>query len=242
MTPFRIYFKTKIHDGKFEEFNDLVPAFIKMVKDTEPQTLQYEIFVNESAREIIWLESYKDNKDFDTHLSNSALEELKSKLMPLQEILAVYFMSAPTEASLSGLQQIGVQPIVLDPWPGTNRLNEGRNEATNIQSFVTISLSDLEAYRNISDQVESAAATQPGILFHRSYQIDNSKVAVFEDYASSDALMAWATVFAENSGNFGSLVQGMTYDVCGTPTASCKEMLDGWGAVYYKKIAGFTRF
>lgn len=243
MNPFRGYLKIKTKEGKNELFQSLIPSFIEIVKDTEPKTLQFEAFANQARREIIWLESYSDNTGLDTHLANPALEDLKFKMMPLQEaVIDMYLMSSPTESTLAGFQQYGIHPIIPTPWPGTIRLNEARNESTNLQTFVVMDLNDLEAYREISEQVEAAAARQPGVLFHRSYQVDENQVIVFEEYNDSDSLMSWAEVFAQNAGNFGSLVTGMTYEVCGQPSASCKKMLNGWGAVYFEKIAGFKRF
>ena len=243
MDPFRIYLKIKIQEGKEEPFQSLIPTYIEKVQQTEPSALQFEAFINEDASEVIWLESYVNNTSFDGHLSNPDLEDLKRKMMPLQEsVLSMYFMSPPTKAALEVFRQRSINPIILDPWPGTIRLNEKRNEETNIQTFAIVDLSDLAAYRRISEQVEMAASVQPDIHFHRSYEMENNRVAVMEEYKNSNALLTWASVFAENAGDFNSLVREMTYEVCGTPTVACKEMLDNWGAIYFDKIAGFSRF
>ena len=244
MDPFRGYLKVKIREGKEHTFQSLIPSFVEIVKHTEPNALQFEAFAAEGTRELIWLESYSSKTAFDLHMTNPELEELKLKMMPLQEgILSMYFMSSPTQATLQNLNQFGIQAAILDPWPGTLRLAEAtRDDELNIQTFVTLDLSDLDAYRNISEQVENAASTQPGVLFHRSYQIDDNRVAVLEEYKDSNSLIEWAKVFGENSGNFNSLVEGLTCEVFGTPSEPCKEMLNGWGASYFKKVAGFTRF
>lgn len=224
-------------------FQSLIPPFVNTVKNTEPKALQMEAFANKATGEIIWLETYSDNTGVDAHLANAELEKIREEMMPLQAaVLDMYFMSFPTEATLEGFRQYGIQPVITNPWPGTIRLDEPRNEKTNLQSFVVMDLSDVDAYREISEKVEAVAAKHSGILFHRSYQVDENRVVVWEEYNNSEALISWSEVFAQNSGNFGSLVKSFKCEVCGNPTSTCREMLKNWGAVYFEKIAGFKRF
>ena len=243
MVPFRLLVKSKIQSEKFNEYLSLIPSLVELVDNSEPLTLQYEAYANEDSHAVSWIESYANISDFDSHFHNPKASDLKRTMAGFQEAnMIIYFMFKPSESILSEISQAGISSIICQPWPGTIRLDEPRNEETNIQSFAIIELADLDPYRMISEQVEAAAEDYPGILFHRSYQIDDSRVAVLEEYLDSDTLINWAPVFAKNSGNFGSLVKSMTYDVFGNPSKNCREMLDGWGAVYFKKIAGFTRF
>lgn len=242
MDPFRTIIKARIKDGNLEEYLSIVQPIVKIVNATEPNALQYEAFVNRDNQTVIWLESYNSNSDFEFHLTNPAFETLKNKGMQLTENFDFVFMSPPTEATFESLQQSGIHPLVLDPWPGTIRLGEVKRNGHNLQSYVTVDLTDMDAYRDISQRVEAAAATHPGVLFHRSYQIDDSRIAAYEEYADSQTVLDWVGVFAATASDFGSLVKGMTYEVCGTPSPECKAILDGWGAVYYEKVDGFSRF
>lgn len=152
------------------------------------------------------------------------------------------FLSAPSQMALAGLQSYGINPSIPNPWLGTERLHESKNNEAGIQCFVRMDLTDIEAYHQMSDQLEAHAAIQPGILFHQTYQLNESEIIVMEQYANEEAFLAWVDVFTANSGDFNSLVKSLALEVFGSPTGKCKEALDGWGAVYYPKISGFTRF
>ncbi len=243
MSLLRGYLKVKIKKEEVKEFEALVVPYVAVVKDSEPMALQFQAFINDTSSEVVWLESYQDKLGFDNHLSNPLLDEWKRKMMPKQErMMDMYFMSPPTEAVLMGLAEFGLKPTVLKPWPGTNKLTEASQGNENIQIFATVDLHDLDAYRKISARVEEAALVQPGVLFHQSYQINDSRVGVLEEYQDSDALLKWAEVFEHVSGDFSSLVKSLTCEVFGDPSLPCRDMLDGWGAEYYRKIAGFQRF
>lgn len=242
--PFRVCLKVKVKEGNLEEFLSSIPPYVATIKDSEPNTLQFEAFCNREKREVVWLQSYENAEGFDAHLGNAELKDLQSNMMPLQEaVIDLYIMGQPTEATLYSLKKIGIEPTILTPWDGTIRLGEPRDENSNIQSIVAFEITDVEAYRKISEQVEAAAATQAGVAFHRSYQIGSTNnIVAFEEYANEKAVLDWVMVFAANSDNFASLVKSMTYNVYGNPTGKCKETLDAWGAIYYNKISGYTRF
>ena len=243
--PFRIYMKVKVKEGQLDNFLPRAANVIEYLKKSAPEMLQFEVFANHETNEVVWLESFKQVSSYDLHLANFAnpeMQELTGKAMQLQEsIESIYVMGEPSETAKAAFKQFGMDAKILSPWPGTIRLAESREE-NNIQSLVTMQLSDMAAYRKISEQVESAAETQSGVLFHRSYQMNDNEAVAFEEYSSSASLLEWVPVALENLGDFTSLVQGMTYEVFGTPSQECKTALDEWGAKYYKRHAGFVRF
>lgn len=240
--PFRVYLKVKVKEGQMDSFLQSAADVVETVKSSEPEELQFEVFANNETLEAVWLQSYKHASSFDFHLTNSGLKELHGKMMQSQESLeTMYFMSEPSEERGASMKKTGINAISLSPWPGTLRLTESRND-NNIQSLVTMELADMAAYRKISEQIEEAAINQPGVLFHRSYQMSEKDAVVFEEYKNSSSLLNWVPVFGENSGDFASLVQRMTYEVYGTPSYECKTVLDGWGAIYFARHAGFVRF
>ena len=197
--PFRICLKVKIKEGKLEGFLFLIPLFIATIKDSEASTLQFEAFCNREKREVVWLQSYKNAEGFDAHLENAELKDLQSKMMALQEaVIDLHLMGQPTEATLDSLSKFGIEPTILNPWDGTIRLGEPRDENSNIQSVVAFEITDVEAYRKISEQVEAAAATQTGVAFHRSYQIGSTNnMVAFEEYANEKAVLDWVMVFCD---------------------------------------------
>ncbi len=243
MDPYRVCLIVKIKEGNEDDFLTLIPQFIETIKRSEPHALQFEAFFNREKSELAWLQSYERATGFDEHIANLEIKELRRKMMPLREaILDLYLMGQPTQATINSLDTFDIMPKILDPWPGTLRLTETRDDTNNIQSLVAVELTDLDAYRDLSQKVEAAALIQPGIAFHRSYQSGPNSIIAFEEYANDKAILDWVKVFAATADNFGSLVKSMTYNVFGNPTGQCKQTLDAWGAIYFNKIAGFTRF
>lgn len=244
MNPFRGYLKIKVKEGELKAFQSLVPSFIEKVKETEPNALQFEAFSNEERGEIIWLESYVDNTGFDFHISNPVLDDLKMKMMPLQEsIVDMHFMSAPTNAALAGLQQYGISPNVLSPFPGTNRLMEGRVAETNIQIALTMELSDVTVFSRLNKGNLALAPKQEGLLFHQGFQIDKNRIIVYQEYKDSETLLSWLDVTDHLSQQLFPYIKGLNTEFCGNPPSpALKEKAAQWDVVYFDKIAGFKRF
>ena len=243
METFRGYLKVKIQEGKAAEFISKLPALTDTVARTEPQTLQYEAFYNESLREIIWMESYRDASGMDTHLANPEVHALQPGIMSLQEaIMDVHFFSQPTSATLAGLKQFGIEANVPNPWPGTLRMDEAKTEEPAIQVLVELDLSDVEAYRAISIEMEEMAKDQTGVLYHRSFQVDAGKVLVLEAYTNQEDFLGWIKKTTTMGQKLQKILKGIKVEVLGTVTGETRKELDNWGAIYYKKAAGFSRF
>ncbi|MCK5369405.1 MAG: antibiotic biosynthesis monooxygenase, partial [Cyclobacteriaceae bacterium] len=52
----------KIKEGKLEEFKQLIPVLISIVKEKDPGTLTYDWYLNEDNMECTVLETYADSQ------------------------------------------------------------------------------------------------------------------------------------------------------------------------------------
>ena len=244
MDQFRAFLNIKLRDGELDRFTTLIPEFIQIVKATEPEVLQFEAFVNRDKQEIIWLETYQHAAAVDKHLANPALNELKAKMMPMQEgINAMYFMGTPSEQTLQGLQAYGISAGVLAPWEGMNRLTEER-KADNIQVISLATVSDMDAFKDYSMRLRHEAARHPGFLFQRSYQLNESQVVNQAEWASEEALLSWSAKYNEV---FGHEISGLLKDLqmfgaMNAPSDKLKAIVQQWNTQVFTKVAGFTRY
>lgn len=244
MDQFRAYLNVKIQDGKLDEFISTIPEFVQIVESTEPEAVQFEAFVNREKREIVWLETYLNATGVDKHLGNPALNDLKTKMMPMQEgINAMYFMGTPSDQTLQGLQAYGISAGVLEPWEGMNRLTEKRNE-DNVQVVSLATVSDMEAFRDYAERLRQAAIGYPGFLFQRSYQLNESQVVNQAEWASEEALLSWSAKYNEL---FGHEIAGLLKDLdmvgaMNEPSDRLKAIIQQWNTQVFTKVAGFTRY
>lgn len=243
MEVFRVYTRVKIQTGKFEAFEARIPEVVQIVKNSEPETVQFEGFAHAETREIVWLMSYTGNHGFDLHLANTALDKIRGEIMPMQEeVRHMFFLGAPTETAVAGMASFGMATNTLQPWPGTDNLG-GERGADNIQIVAILETNNMDAIRTISARFEAAAAGQPGFLFHRSYQLDDNRVVSYGEWADTPALRNWLTGFGEK---FGAAYMPHTTHLemigCGNLSSEAKDLLAGWNAAEFKKVAGFTRY
>ena len=243
MELFRAYVKARVQEGQIESFKSLAPEVINIVKNTEPEAFQCEVFANEQSQEVVWLVSFKNNKGYDFHLTNTALDEIRGKIMPLQEeIRHMFFMAEPTEFTINGLKNFGMHPTVLTPWPGTNRLTEERG-SDNLQIITIFDANDLSDYRNFSDRIEQAAATHPGLLYHRVFQGQGNQLLAYGEWADTQAMQSWMTLMNQQfEREFQQLISNLDMIGCGALSPEIIDLLNAWNASIFSKIAGFTRF
>ena len=216
MDPCKVYNKNILVNDQFDEYQSIAQNYIEKIQSTEPGTLTMELFGNRDKNEIVWLGSFGNPEAYDFHFSNQELESIRAKLLQMhQSIVDMHFSFTPSKSVQEALTAMpsDAVAIILDPWPGTNKLSDKRPSDSILQSYAILRLSDVEEYRQISANVESAAALHPGVLYHRSHYAGDDMVTVVEEYQDSESLISWAAVFGENAGNFASLVKSMAIDV-----------------------------
>lgn len=244
MDQFRAFLNIKLRDGALDRFTALIPEFIQIVKSTEPEVLQFEAFIHRDKQEIIWMETYQHADAVDKHLANPALDELKAKMMPMQEsINAMYFMGTPSEQTLQGLQAYGISAGVLEPWEGMNRLTEER-QVDNVQVISLATVSDMDAFKDYAQRLRQEASKYPGFLFQRSYQLNESQVVNQAEWASEEDLLSWSAKYNEVFGNeISDLLEDLhMFGAMNEPSEKLKAIVQQWNTQVYTRVAGFTRY
>jgi len=90
--------------------------------------------------------------------------------------------------------------------------------------------------------VQSTQRESGALIYERFISEDKRVVHVFERYVDSPAavthLQAFGTMYGER---FARLVNCKRFTVFGTPSYELRQMLDRFGAVYFPRLAGFSR-
>ena len=103
----------KIHDGKLEEFKNLIPFFISLVREKDPGTLTYDWYLNEDTMECTVLESYENSQAVMAHAGN--IGEHLGKVLEIADFtIEVY--GNPSEELKSALE--GMAPKVFPHYAG----------------------------------------------------------------------------------------------------------------------------
>ncbi|MGH8071296.1 MAG: putative quinol monooxygenase [Candidatus Entotheonellia bacterium] len=93
-----------------------------------------------------------------------------------------------------------------------------------------------------SAMVQSTKSESGALIYERFLSEDRQVVYVCERYVDSPAavthLQAFETMYGER---FASLVDRKRFIVCGTPSHELRQILDRFGAVYFPRLAGFSR-
>lgn len=245
MNPFRAYLRIKIKEESLEQFVEAIPEMIQLVEETEPNALQYEAFVNRESNEIIWLESYKENTDYDLHLGNSNLDPIRMKIMPMQEAIHdCFFMDQPTDLALNGLKAYGIEPNVLTPIPGTNKLTEARG-VDNVQTISMVNINNKAAFEKYIERLEKEVEKFPGFLFHSAYYVNDSKILGWGEWTNIETLMSWVNdkYPSEFGEEFQSVSTGMNmYTNCGKVTDDLLNLAKVWNTPCFERVAGFSRY
>lgn len=93
-----------------------------------------------------------------------------------------------------------------------------------------------------SDMVQSTRRESGALIYERFISEDKRVVHVYERYVDSPSavmhLRAFETTYATR---FASVVVRKRFTVFGTPSNELRQMLDRFGAVYFPRLAGFSR-
>ena len=96
-----------IKEGKLDEFKQLIPQFISVVKEKDSGTLNYDWYLNEDNMECMVLETYKDSNAVMEHAGN--VGELLQEAMGLSD-LQIEVYGNPSDALKEALA--GMAPKV----------------------------------------------------------------------------------------------------------------------------------
>ena len=74
----------RFHEGTIDTYKQLAAQSMEIVRNNDPGTLQYEIYLNDDETEAIVIERYTDAQALATHMSN--LGELGDAMLATADV------------------------------------------------------------------------------------------------------------------------------------------------------------
>lgn len=103
--------RQKIHPGKLGEFKHLAAECMRVARERDTGTLQYDFYFNADESECIVVERYRDSTALQEHLQN--LGDLMGQVMALCTTTGEV-LGEPSPELAQGLAAYGVP--VFKPW------------------------------------------------------------------------------------------------------------------------------
>jgi quinol monooxygenase YgiN len=99
----------------------------------------------------------------------------------------------------------------------------------------------LDSFLELTGQMVESTRNEFGVLSYQRFVSDDGKVVhAHERYLNSDTALAHLQNFREKfAGRFSSMVDRIRFTLYGTPSAELKELLDGFGAIYFRRLGEF---
>ena len=143
---------------------------------------------------------------------------------------------------LTPLKEIGIPVEIGEAWDGTARLSQAQPGQPTLQCNFESNVKDYEGVRRISDRMKVGVANRPGVLQLQYFDFGNQQVHMA--YADQADFMEWALSDdnAPNAAELPPLLDVGRFEVFGEVNQETKEYMDSWGAIYFEKVAGMSRF
>jgi quinol monooxygenase YgiN len=99
MTQDQIEFRAEftIHEGKIEEYKKLVQDMSRLVKASEPDTIGYQFYLNNSETKCIVSETYANSEAVFTHRNGVASQTILPKIFNVSRISRFDVYGNPSE-------------------------------------------------------------------------------------------------------------------------------------------------
>ena len=242
--PFRTYFRVQIREGEEEAFLNTIPRFTEISKK-EPATQEINVYYHEPTRMVVFLESFDDADGLLAHFANPEIHAIQPNMIPHVDFQISRFFGDIPDAMRTTLDELNYPYEVIQPWPGTHRLDEAPPDIPgSLQSSLEMTFKDMTPFRNAAAEMEAAVATFEGVWHHQTGSIDAQRAAILATYANQDDFLTWAT--SAPSVKIGALlndtVETVRLEILGKAEGEAKAFLDQWGALYFTHIGGFSRF
>jgi quinol monooxygenase YgiN len=106
---------------------------------------------------------------------------------------------------------------------------------------LAIKRGQVDNFRKLTGEMVSSTRSEPGVLTYQRFVSQDGKVVhVYERYADSVAALAHLRTFVEQfSGRFSRMVERKHFTVYGIPSEELRNVLDGFGAVYFSPFGHF---
>ncbi len=101
----------------------------------------------------------------------------------------------------------------------------------------------LDTFKTLMEEMVEGTREEPSTLNYEWYiSEDGGTIHLYEKYADSDAMIAHVNGFMEKwAGRFMACLDVKGFTVYGDPSASARELLDGFGPTYLGPWGGFAR-
>ena len=110
-----IHFRAEftIEEGKIEEFKKLVQDMSRVVETNEPDTINYEFYLNKSETKCIVHETYTNSEASLAHNTGIASQTILPKIFSVSRISKFDVYGNPSEELQKALTSVGSQTYNL---------------------------------------------------------------------------------------------------------------------------------
>ncbi len=107
----QIHFRAEItiEEGKTEEFKKLIQDMSRTVKANEPDTIEYQFYINGSETKCIVHETYRNSEAAIAHNDGVASRKILPRIFRISTITRFDVYGNPSEELQKVLTSIGVQ-------------------------------------------------------------------------------------------------------------------------------------
>jgi quinol monooxygenase YgiN len=107
----QIHFRAEItiEEGKTEEFKELIQDLSKMVEANEPDTIEYQFYINGSDAKCMVHETYRNSEAAITHNNGVAPQKILPRIFNISKITRFDVYGNPSKELQKVLTSIGVQ-------------------------------------------------------------------------------------------------------------------------------------
>jgi quinol monooxygenase YgiN len=108
---------------------------------------------------------------------------------------------------------------------------------------VSIQAGRFDDFRTLTDEMTEHARSEPDTLAYERFLADDGETAwLYERYRTANAAVAHLRAFVAVFGaRWGDVIRRRRFVVCGAASPELRAILDGFGAQYGRRVAGFSR-
>jgi quinol monooxygenase YgiN len=108
-THFRVEFTIEGGEGKTEEYKKLVQDMSRVVEANEPDTINYQFYLNRAGTKCIVLETYANSEAVLAHITGIASQTILPKILSVSRISRFDVYGNASEKLQKSLARFGAQ-------------------------------------------------------------------------------------------------------------------------------------
>jgi|SRR5215831_10851093 len=119
----QIHFRAEFtrSDGKIDEYKKLIQDMSMMVEANEPDTINYQFYLNKDETVSIVNETYANSEAVFTHNNGIASQTILPKIFGVAKISRLDVYGNPNGELQIMLASLGFSPHIYNPFTGFNR-------------------------------------------------------------------------------------------------------------------------